>query len=228
MKTQIFQILLVIVITSWITLRKGIYVKIVVHVIIILAMSLSTVSSVSCPVYPSEYAYQDDSVSRDESTSANCRRYSEGLSVGLYTSNYVHCDGTQLKLADSNLGRKQYSITDSYQWSAGSNEQLLFIFPTRVSLTTITLHYYSDSHRGLPRLRFYAVPDDFDVWDTPTTSYPRVDIASVPRGGEPAGRRNISINVNFNARKLLMYKFSSSFLFAVSEVEFIECEITSK
>ena len=72
----------------------------------------------------------------------------------------------------------------------GSNGQLLFIFPTAVSLTTITLHYYSDNIRGLPRLRFYAVPDDFDVWDAPTTSYPHVDVALVPPGGEPAGRRN--------------------------------------
>ncbi len=229
MKTQIFQILLVIVMTCWITLRKGMHVKIVVDVIIIQAMPLSTVSSVSCQVYPSEYAYRDDSVSRAESASANCRMYSElGLSAGLYTSNYVHCDGTKLKLADSNLGRKQYSITDSYQWSAGSDEQLLFIFPTRVSLTTITLHYYSDSHRGLPRLRFYAVPDDSHVWDAPITSYPYVDVAAVPPGGEPAGRRNVSININFNARKILMYKLSSTFQFAVSEVEFVEYEITSK
>ena len=53
-------------------------------------------------------------------------------------------------------------------WSAGRGGQLLFIFPTRVSLTTITLHYYSDSVPGLPRLRFYAVPDDFNARDAPT------------------------------------------------------------
>ena len=35
--------------------------------------------------------------------------------------------------------------TDYFVWSAGSADQLLFIFLTRVSLTTITLHYYSDS-----------------------------------------------------------------------------------
>ena len=99
---------------------------------------------------------------------------------------------------------------------------MLFIFPTRVSLTTITLHYYSDSHRGLPRLRFYAAPDDHNIWDVPTTSYPHVDVAA-HAGGEPTGCRNISINVNFNTNKVLMYKFSSSFQFAVSEVEFFAC-----
>ena len=90
-------------------------------------------------------------------------------------------------------------------------------------MTTITLHYYSDSDRGLPKLRFYAVPDDFAVWDATTTSYTSVDVASVPPGGEPAGHRNVGINVNFNTKKVLMYKYSSNFVFAVSEVEFFFC-----
>ena len=114
-------------------------------------------------------------------------------------------------------------ISSHYQWSAGSAAQLLFIFPTRVSLTTIILHYYSDSDRGLPRLTFYAVPDDFDVWDTSRTSYPRVDVAAVPPGGEPAGRRSTSINVNLNTQKVLMHKDNSNFMFTVSEIEFFTC-----
>ena len=107
-------------------------------------------------------------------------------------------------------------------WDAGtSGSQLLFIFPTRVDLTTITLHYYSGNGRGLPRLRFYVVPDDSDVWNAPTFSYSRVDIAAVPPGEDPAGLRNFSVNFNFvNTKKILMYKFSSSFILAVSEVEF--------
>ena len=88
-------------------------------------------------------------------------------------------------------------------------------------MTTITLHYYSDSDRGRPRLRFYAVPDDFDIWDVSTQgTNPYVGIASVPPGGEPAGRRNIRINVNFNTKKVLIYKYRSTSVFAMSEVEF--------
>ncbi len=112
----------------------------------------------------------------------------------------------QRKLTDSDLGQQQYQYTDYYRWPTDSDGQLLFIFPTAVSFTTITLHYYSDNFRGLPRLRFYAVPDDFDIWDRPTTSYPRVDVASVPPGGEPAGHRKFTINVNSNTKKVLMYK----------------------
>jgi hypothetical protein len=136
---------------------------------------------------------------------------------------YFHCDGTQLKLADSNIGQQQYQPADYYTWSSTSGEQLLFIFPTKVSLTTITLHYYSDSVRGRPRLRFYAVPHDFDVWSVLTSGNPLVGIASVPPGGEPAGRKSFSLNPNYNTRKVLMYKYGSSFQFAVSEVEFFKC-----
>ena len=170
-------------------------------------------------MYPSEYAYRDDSVSRAESASAKCRRYPP------YADDYTHCDGRQFKLADSNFGREQYRSSDYYVWSAGGDGQLLFIFSLRVSLTTITLHYYSDSDRGLPRLTFYAVPDDFDVWDAPTTSMPHIDIASVLP--ELAQHRNVSINVDFNmTRKVLMYKYRSRFQFAVSEVEFFICNRT--
>ena len=166
-----------------------------------------------------------------ESTSANCRNYLViyGIPGGIHSTDYIHCDGTQLELADTNLGSEQpFSRSSHYQWSAGSYGQLLFILPTRVSLITLTLHYYSDSDRGLSRLIFYAVPDDFDIWDTPTTSHTHLNVAAVPPGGEPAGNRSVSINVNFNTMKVLMYKYSSSFHFAVSEVEFFTCNRLSR
>ena len=139
-------------------------------------------------------------------------------------SSYAYGDGTQLKLIDNNLGSEwPFSSSSHYQWSSGSDRQLLFIFPTRVSLATITLHYYSDSDQGLPRLRFYAVPNDFDVWDTIIFSFLYVEVVAVPAGKEPGGHRNVWITVNFNTQKVLMYEYSSSFRFAVSEVEFFTC-----
>ncbi len=59
-------------------------------------MPLSTVSSVSCQVYPSEYAYRNDSVSTVASVNANCVRYQSGLQENVYTELYIHYDGTQL------------------------------------------------------------------------------------------------------------------------------------
>ncbi len=171
-------------------------------------------------MYPSEYAYLEGSVSTFDSVSANCRNYPPGnLPAGDSPENYIHCNGTQLKLADSYLGQEQYWSSDYYVWRADRNGKILFIFSTRVSLTTVTLHYYTDNIRGLSRLRFYAVPDSFDVWHVPTISTPTVDVASVQPGREPAGRRNISININFNTKKVLMYKFRELWL-EVSEVQF--------
>jgi hypothetical protein len=105
-------------------------------------------------------------------------------------------------------------------WSAGSADQLLFIFPTRVSLTTVTLYYYSDSDRGRPRLRFYAVPEYFDVWDVLTSGNPYAGVAEIQAGEDLAGLRSVNININFNTNKVLIYKYSSIFQFAVSEVQF--------
>ncbi len=125
-------------------------------------------------MYPSEYAYLYDSVNTAERVTANCRKYQSALQAGVFTEQYIHCDGNQLKLADSILGQEQFQRSEYYVRTAGSDRQLLFIFPTRVSLTTLTLHFYSDSIHGLPRLRFYAVSHHFDVWDTPATNYPQI------------------------------------------------------
>ena len=153
-------------------------------------------------------------------------RYPSSLQAGVFTEVYTHCNGSKLKLTDSNFGSEQYQRMHYYVWIAERAGELLFIFPTRVSFTTITLHYiyyYNDSLQGLPRLKFYAVSDDFDVWDAPTTSYPSVDVASVSPDGKPVGHRNISININFNTKRVLMYKYVSRFGLAVSEVEFFKC-----
>ena len=176
-------------------------------------------------MYPSEYAYHKDSVNRAEIASANCTNYPSGLVTYHRSSEeYIHCDGTQLRLTDSNFGKELYSSSEYYVWNAGTvPRQLLFIFPTRVNLTTITLHYYSDSQRGLPRLRFYAAPADFDVWDAPPGNSRYANIAAVPPGEESVGRRNISKNLNFSTTKILMVKFGSNFTLAVSEVEFFTC-----
>ena len=139
--------------------------------------------------------------------------------------NYIHCDGSNGRLTDSNPVPEQFSSSNYYVWSVDtSNQQLLFIFLTRVTFNSITIHYYGDTVTGLPRLRFFAVPNDFDIWDAPTASYSYTDISAVPPDGEPPKLRHISHMANLSARKVLMYKFGSNFRFAVSEVEFFSCE----
>ncbi len=78
----------------------------------------STVSFTSCQVYPTVYAFKDDSVSRAESDSVNCRRYSDNVQApGVSTDQYTHCDGIQGNLTNSDLGQlQQYYWTDYYVW----------------------------------------------------------------------------------------------------------------
>ena len=140
-----------------------------------------------------------------------------------HSKDYIHCNGTQLRLTDSDNGSERFNSINYYEWPAsGTSSQLLFIFPTRVNLTTITLHYYSDSVRGLPKLRFYAVPDQFNVWISPSAanSVASADVAAVPPSRNQTGRRSVNINVTFSTKKVLMYKHKSDFPLAVSEVEF--------
>ena len=172
-------------------------------------------------MYPSEYAYHRNSVYRSERSSAHCSQYPYSPDANVQSEDYIHCDGTQLRLTDSDIGSEQYNTTDYYVWTAETrNSQLLFIFSRRVNLSTITLHYYSNSSRGLPRLRFYAVPDDFDVWDAPTVSYSHVEVAAVSPVEQPAGHRNVTLSFSTNTMKILLFVFTSSLTFALSEVQF--------
>ena len=146
------------------------------------------------------------------------------------TTQYIHCHGNKL-LTDSNIGPSQFdSIRNQlYVWTSSTSQQILFEFPTTTSLTMITLHYYSGyylgSHRaGLPRLRFYAVPDDFDVWDAVASSLFLVEVSAIsPKEEQPASRMSVNITVNISAKKVLMVKTRSDFHLAVSEVEFFTC-----
>ena len=167
-------------------------------------------------MYPSEYVYQEYSVYSIERASANCRNYPPSSpQLGVSTENYIHCDGTPLRLTDSDIGSEQFTTSNYYVWLGHEtrNHQLLFICPTRVNLIIITLHYYRTSGRGLPRLRFYTVPDDFDVWDAPISFYSHIDIAAVPPSASEwsVGRQNVSVSFNVTTRKYLW--LSSKVLF---------------
>lgn len=174
--------------------------------------------------YPSEYAYRKASVSTSERISANCKMYPSGLvATHHFRQDYIHCNGTQLQLTDSDFGSEQFNSADYYEWPMTSkSSQLLFIFPIRVNLTSITIHYYSDRNRGLPRLKFYAVSDQFDIWTALTASDTStyVEVTEVPPNEQSAGRRSMNVNVTFSTRKVLMHRFGSDFKLAVNEVEF--------
>ena len=169
----------------------------------------------------SEYAFDDNSVTRTERASANCRTYPTGnLLGGIHPENYIHCDATQLI---PTLNKSSTSPLTVMYGILGVVNNCCSYSPQESPWLPSHCTTYSDSVRGLPRLRFFAVPDDFNVWDAPRTSYPRVDIPSVPSSGEPAGHRSNGINVNFNTKKVMMFKYSSNFNLAVNEVQIFNC-----
>ena len=50
----------------------------------------------------------------------------------IYTENYVYCNGTPLRLTDSDIGSENYTTSDYYVWNAETrSSQLLFIFPKK-------------------------------------------------------------------------------------------------
>ena len=106
---------------------------------------------------------------------------------------------------------------------------LVFTFPTRVNLTTITLHYYSDNIRGFgfPCLEFTALREyrvsGGSVYEGTTIEAPR----PVPPDGESTGPRSISVNhVNRTTKYIRMSIVGCNLqpvTFALSEVEFFTC-----
>ena len=184
--------------------------------------SFTTAFGASCKTEPTEYSYKDSSVIRP--VRSNCMKYAS-TSDNVDAIQYIHCDGNKL-LTDSNIGPSQYdsSRTPLYIWTSSNSQRLLFVFPTTTTLAMITLHYYSGyyqgNHRaGLPRMRFYAVPDDFDVWDAVIGSPFTIVVSAVsPEEERPAGRRSVNINFNFSTKKVLMVKLGSDFHLAVGHV----------
>ena len=172
---------------------------------------------------PSEYSYFVHSVDGTERTSANCTHTLAADNTSI--DDVISCDGAQLRLADSDLGSEPYSSSDYYVWSAGVTvRRMLFTLPERVNLTGITLHYYSDSTRGLSKLSFYAVPDDFKLEDGLRSIYSQAIVdARRPESREQDGPTNFTLNLDFNTKKVLMLKILSNFQFALSEVEFFTC-----
>lgn len=80
--------------------------------------------------------------------------------------------------------------------------------------------------QGHSKIRFYAVPDDFDIQDSlETDRYPKTFIDEALPGSEETGLRNVSRDVRFNTTRVLMTKSESkNYKFVMSEIEFFSCD----
>ena len=131
---------------------------------------------------------------------------------------YVHCN-QPTTITDSNTD------PPTYIWGEASGK-LLFIFSTEIIFENITIYYISNTtDQGRPKLRFHAVPDNFQVWDTPNSHQSEVFDEIIP-GGEEVGVRKVPNSndgiMTFNTSRVLIEKLveTKTYDFFISEVEF--------
>ena len=159
----------------------------------------------------------------------NCSPYPPSITSDSEVDPTQHIRCTHpTRLTDSDTGPTTYTedIAADVYVSGNSAEQLLFIFPTSVSITAINLLYYSNTEdQGHPKLRLYAVPENFNVWDTVDSSYPSIFIDEALPGSEETGLRNVTREAGFQTTRVLLTKSESkNYNFVMSEVEFFTCD----
>ena len=115
-----------------------------------------------------------------------------------------------------------------YIWGEAPG-QLLFEFPTTVNFSSITIHFQYNAMYAQPKLRFYAVPDTFNVGDDPSgQGYDTRVFDEVGLGVGNDGIRQLpgagTQRVQFVTTKVLIRKLEDTkeFLFAITEVAFQE------
>ena len=156
---------------------------------------------------------------------AQCRTYDNS-----HLQSYSLCDGSPLRLTDSQLGPDYYSSTHDHNYyimkDNGYYRNFVFTLSEPTRLAQIRLHYYSDIHRGkiLPVIYFYATKHNQLVYNT-LDAYERLGVVGSPFSETVNGRTNVTISVSscsLEYSKVLMY---ISFIpndkyFYLSEVEF--------
>lgn len=132
---------------------------------------------------------------------------------------------TPALLTDGQYGADTYGSTDHYYIAQhGDSYQILFTFPTIKVVSYIMLYYYSNitGDQSLPIVSVYIVNDDFNVWDSPTTSWiDEVGPSNLPP--TQAGLKQERITVKSASRKWLLRFRQLEHQFYLSEVAFFSC-----
>ncbi len=138
---------------------------------------------------------------------------------GVTPTEFVQCS-QPTTITDNNVGPPFYV-------AAESPGQILFVFPRAVNLSSITISYQFNITYALAKLRLYAVPDDFDAWDSINSfsgqSEPIDEITFTT--GQEEGLRDMSItDLQWVTSRVLLRKLEDTkdYLFAMSEVRFQE------
>lgn len=174
---------------------------------------------------PSSYAYRTDALLNSVvDDTLNCRESELGIM-------YTNCSHPII-LTDSLLGPAQFNVADSspyYHWNKENpRNQILFTFPTSVSVSVLQLYFYTDKDNGiaLPKTRLSLVNDSFQVSDTideSTTSSFTIDAVI---GGDGENRlTNVSRRLTgqfqrMTTQVLLRIEGDKVYALALSEIKF--------
>lgn len=172
--------------------------------------------------------------------SANCRQYCSNNNIpshppALDITSYTLCDGSPLKLSDSQIGSSNDYMTDQDQYycSSGSLE-ILFVLSEKVQLSHIRLHIYNNwnepingYYRSLAPTVFSLMNDDYEIWE-PQFSGVHVYGPHSIVNDYITGPRNITVSAlrEIKTRKVVLTTLTaqhSSYQFCISEIEFYTC-----
>lgn len=183
----------------------------------------------NCQVYPESYTLDPNELENPVtfgSSSSNCTTSEHGY------QSFITCSHPSI-LTDSYHGTGLYltptDIISNHIWRENKTLQVLFSFSTTTALTRMNLYYYKGHHimnvYGMPALRFYALPDDFEFGSDLPNNTEIIHNVSICLGRNYFHGRHSFKKINVSQRtessKVLMAKISAgSELFALSEVEF--------
>ena len=182
--------------------------------LLVLATVLKLVLTQSCGINPQSISYSNQSF--DTGTHPiDCEV--ENVSGRVY----MHCSNTVL--TDGYRGPANFNEGDTrpyYIWDKPQKQRLLFTFPRTISLTSIILYYYHSINYALPKVRFFPIGDDFQIWDQVPNDVLSTTIGPVG-SSQYMGKASIAVNLTASISKLLMLvEMHKSYGLALSEIEF--------
>lgn len=134
-------------------------------------------------------------------------------------------------LTDSDIGSETEVDRDYFEWDSKTAFEILFTFSSEVSLTSITLSYFYGLGKGtiygLPDLRFFALPDDYEFGSNLTSGSILLHVGSITKF-LPGSRttENFKIPRPMTTKKLVLERNSQGYRCAFSEIKFFaNCKV---
>lgn len=167
---------------------------------------------------PRSYTYRADALVNSD-VDSQCSE--EDINGTTFTT----CSSPHMILTDMTLGPDQFNASDPstyYHWNKDTMNQILFTFPTNVSVSRVQLHYYTNQGSGiaLPKSRLTLVNDTFTAADTLNDSIESFTIDEMTMGDEGLNIANRDLAGQFTTQILLRVEEHKVYALALSEIKF--------